>query len=91
MKLVTKRRREKKRGTIVKRRHGETFAFWLLVSIRLTFLAEYAIVEIEKIQARPSVITVTRKSILQKTILNLEKTGVAQITSISFGHFHSNN
>ena len=90
-KPLIRRLEERRRSTITKRKLGKTPAPRLPMSIWLTFPAKHATAEIKKTQARPSVITVTRRSILQRTIPNLEKTRIPQKTSIGLGHLHSDD
>lgn len=49
------------------------------------------IVEINKIKIKLSITTITKKNILQKTVLKLKKTKTTQKTSIGFTHIYSNN
>ena len=73
----TRKLQKTRRSINDKRRLGGILAPRILISIQLTLLAEYATVEIKKIQVRPSVTTIIRRSILRGTILNLKKIRVS--------------
>lgn len=59
--------------------------------MQLIFLAKYVILEIEKIKARLSITTIIKKDILQKFILNLEKTRSFQKNNNSLNHLQFDN
>ena len=76
-KPLTRRLEKTKRSINTKRRLGGIWAPQILISIQLILPAEYATVEIKKMQVRLSVTTIIRRGILRGTILNLKKIRVS--------------
>ena len=90
-KPLTKRYRNRKKGSTTKHRLVGTYALKLSIWMQLTPLVESITAKIKRTYVKLSLILVTRGDILQRTIPNLEITEIPQKTSISFHYFYSDD
>ena len=91
VKPPTRRLEGRKRVITIKHKFARTPASRLLMSIWLKLLPGHVMAEIKRMQARPSVSTITRREILGEIVPNLERTGAPQKTSINLSHICSND